>query len=328
MDEYLDFEQPIVYSTLSNMCEKQQVPHALIFYGGKSTSKLEMALHLVKLLYSKELNIPLDDEILNKRVDDHSLTNLFIIEPVGTTIKKAQISEIILEASKSSLEDGPKIFIFKEADKLNDSSSNSLLKFIEEPEDDIYIILLVDNLESMLQTIKSRCAIISFKPLSKDAVKDRLKDEIDEDTLSILSEYTTRIDEIKKINEDDELLRLISLVQELFLEDVENKGSTVLYMKDYYNLLDRDLKKEEFFLSLFVLYLMDILNYKMLQKEEFTFISCKDRIKQLSQYVDKDRLSFIIKEALEIKKRLSSSINFRVNIDLLMLDTELSFRSN
>ncbi len=171
MDEYLDLEQPIVYQALSNMCEKLQVPHALIFYGDKSTSKLEMALHLVKLIYSKELNIRVDDEILNKRVDDNSLTNLFIIEPVGSAIKKAQISEIILEASKSSLEDGPKFFIFKDADRLNDSSSNSLLKFIEEPENDIYIILLVDNPESMLQTIKSRCAILSFKPLSKDVVK-------------------------------------------------------------------------------------------------------------------------------------------------------------
>ena len=158
----LEAEQPLVYQTINNMIDRRQLPHALIFYGDKSTSKKEMAMYLTKYQYAKLFNEDIETSHHSRRIDDHSFTNLIIIEPTKGTIKKDQILSIIDEANKSSLEEGPKVFIFNEADTLNQSSANSLLKFIEEPLDDIYIIFLVNNLNSMLPTIKSRCTVFSF----------------------------------------------------------------------------------------------------------------------------------------------------------------------
>ena len=53
--------------------------------------------------------------------------------------------------------------IIKETEKLNASSANTILKFLEEPEDGIIAILLTDNRYHVLDTILSRCQILSLK---------------------------------------------------------------------------------------------------------------------------------------------------------------------
>ena len=327
MNNLLEAEQPLVYKTIVNMCERGQTPHALIFYGDKSTSKMKMAKFLTKYLYSKALNIAIDDPIMSKRIDDNSHTNVIVVDPEGSLIRKSQIESIIMEASKSSLEDGPKVFIFNNADKLNQSSANSLLKFIEEPLDDVYIIFLVDNLETMLKTIKSRCALLMFKPLNKKVVKEKLQDQFveNETLLNVLSEYTQNIDDIISIKDNKEMVRIVDLVSELFSEEFEGKGSMVLYLKDSSVELDK-IDKQSFFLSVYTYYLFDIMNYLILGTSDFIFSDQENRIKELSTMTSVDKLTFLIKEALEIEKRLKSNINIRANLDLLLLDTELNIK--
>ena len=52
---------------------------------------------------------------------------------------------------------------YKEADKLNMSSANTILKFLEEPEDDIVAILVANNRYAVIETILSRCQVLSLK---------------------------------------------------------------------------------------------------------------------------------------------------------------------
>ena len=51
MNNNLELEQPQIYKTIGNMIERAQLPHALIFCGDKSVSKLDMAISLTKRLY-------------------------------------------------------------------------------------------------------------------------------------------------------------------------------------------------------------------------------------------------------------------------------------
>lgn len=320
----LEAEQPLVYSTIMNMVERRQLPHALLFYGDKSTCKKGMAIYLAEYLYAKFYNTTVDESPVTHRIEDGSFTNVFFIEPNGTTIRKEQISSIIDEASKSSLEDGPKIFIFNNADSLNQSSANSLLKFIEEPLDEIYIIFLVDNLNTILSTIKSRCSLLSFRPLNREFLKERLDLLGIEDYVSnVLMEYTQNEEEIVTISKDEGMMKVFDLIPSIFNEPFENGGSMVLYFKEYADLLDND-DKGDFFLSLYIYYLEDILNNCAFGREDFIFKNEKARIKVLSNLTTKEVVSDLIKETMEIKTRIKYHINFRLNIDSLLLDTEIS----
>ena len=319
----LEAEQPLVYQTINNMIDRRQLPHALIFYGDKSTSKKEMAMYLTKYLYAKLFNEDIETSHHSRRIDDNCFTNLIIVEPTKGTIKKDQILSIIDEASKSSLEDGPKVFIFNDADTLNQSSANSLLKFIEEPLDDIYIIFLVNNLNMMLSTIKSRCALLSFRPLNREFLKEKLDLEgIDPNIMSVITEYTQDFDEIKRIVNDESYVDAYDLVSELFNEPVEKGGSMILYLNE--SMAKINDSNTEFFISLFIYYLNDMLKVSVFNNDEIIWKGERARIKALSNIIDKDALVTIIKDALDIKNRLKYHINFKLNMDKILLDLSLA----
>ena len=68
------------------------------------------------------------------------------------------------------------------------------------------------------------------------------------------------------------------------------------------------------------------MNYLIIGTIDFIFSDQENRIKELSTMTSVDKLTFLIKEALEIEKRLKSNINIRANLDLLLLDTELNIK--
>lgn len=115
---------------------------------------------LCNLIYDDLLNSK--DKTINL-IDSNNYPDLKIIEPIGTSIRKNQLIELQKDYSNKSLLNGKRIYIIKYADKLNVSSANTMLKFLEEPEDNIIAILLTDNRYKLLETIASRCQILSIK---------------------------------------------------------------------------------------------------------------------------------------------------------------------
>ena len=69
-----------------------------------------------------------------------------------------------------------KVFVVSEAEKLNASSQNALLKVLEEPPAYCCIILLCTRLERLLPTTKSRCQTIRFGPVDEDRIIEKLKE--------------------------------------------------------------------------------------------------------------------------------------------------------
>lgn len=85
--------------------------------------------------------------------------NIKIIESENENIKKEQISNLMADFNKKSMNERPLIYVIKNADKMNKHAANSILKFLEEPEENIIAILTTENTELVIDTIKSRCRI-------------------------------------------------------------------------------------------------------------------------------------------------------------------------
>ena len=68
-----------------------------------------------------------------------------------------------------------KVFVISEAEKLNASSQNALLKVLEEPPTYCCIILVCTRLERLLPTTRSRCQIIRFGPIDEGRIIERLQ---------------------------------------------------------------------------------------------------------------------------------------------------------
>ena len=101
-----------------------------------------------------------------KLVDNKNYPDLKYIEPDGNWIKKSQILDLKDEYNNKSLMDNKRIYVIKDAEKMNLVSANTILKFLEEPEDNIIAILVTNNRYNVIDTIVSRCQFLSFKDCS------------------------------------------------------------------------------------------------------------------------------------------------------------------
>lgn len=96
-------------------------------------------------------------------IDSHNYPDIKVIDPDGNWIKKTQLLNLQKEYNNKSLLDNKRIYIINHAECLNASSANTILKFLEEPEDDIIAFLITDNRYHIIDTILSRCQVLTLK---------------------------------------------------------------------------------------------------------------------------------------------------------------------
>ena len=89
-------------------------------------------------------------------------------------IRVDDAAEILKSLALKSLEGGYKIMIIWMADKMNIAASNKLLKLLEEPTDRTVFILISENEEDIIQTIRSRCQVLHFNGLPESVITQAL----------------------------------------------------------------------------------------------------------------------------------------------------------
>lgn len=131
-------------------------------------SSYKLIINFVKLILCKSIDIKVD--MLNCKkcnicslIDAGSYPDFKVIEADGSEIKKSQLLNVISEFSKKALMGNYCIYLIKDADRMNLSASNTLLKFLEEPGDNIIAILVTKNRYNIIDTVVSRCQLLSIK---------------------------------------------------------------------------------------------------------------------------------------------------------------------
>lgn len=85
-----------------------------------------------------------------------------------------EAQDIVKKLSLKSYEGGFKVMIIWMADKMNNAASNKLLKLIEEPPQKTIFLLIAENEDQIIDTIKSRCQVLRFPPLAAEALENAL----------------------------------------------------------------------------------------------------------------------------------------------------------
>jgi DNA polymerase III subunit delta' len=97
------------------------------------------------------------------------------IVPEGPLIPVDVIREVVMpEAARSPFEGHTKVFIIEEAERMNPSAQNALLKSLEEPQPDTVFILISDREDDLLETIRSRCRFVRLEPVSEKRIVELL----------------------------------------------------------------------------------------------------------------------------------------------------------
>ena len=124
-------------------------------------------------------------------------------------IRVDDATEIVKSLSLKSHEGGYKVMIIWMADKMNIAASNKLLKLLEEPTDKTVFILISENEEDIIQTIRSRCQVLQFNGLPENVITEALvsRENIDEKTAFKIAHqaqgnYNKAIHILKEDNEE------------------------------------------------------------------------------------------------------------------------------
>ena len=224
----------IIIDKLNIIITNNNITHAYLFELNNYDEDFKVILNFVKMILSNMTY----DEVINsdinyfKQIDDNKYIDLFIVEPDGNNIKKNQMIDLMTEFNDKSFLNNKRIYIIKECDKLNASSANTILKFLEEPNDNIIGILLTDNRYRVIDTVLSRCQIYSFD---------------NNDTLIGTEEYDDLFEFIfnikKKINDYDLIFNKyfvdktksidnIKYIQNILINYLDNKENDYKFIKD------------------------------------------------------------------------------------------------
>lgn len=167
-----------VFDELLNRYHENKLAHAFLL----ETNDFNRCYNDV-LLFIKKLFCPMEfssncEEECNicNLIDNNNLPSLITINPDGQYIKKDQILDMMDKFSTVPIFTKFNVYIINNAERFNSSSANSLLKFLEEPEDNIIGIFITNNKENVISTIRSRCQI--FSCYYDYSISDSLNDEV------------------------------------------------------------------------------------------------------------------------------------------------------
>ncbi len=144
---------------LQKAIEENRLPQTLLFAGPDGIGKSLFAKAVAALLLKSPRS-----------------ADLHILKPEGKSGQYAidTLREMIDKEHAAPFESPGKVFILEDAERMQPASANALLKTLEEPTPDTTFILLSNSPQEMLQTILSRCAVLTFQALTEEAIASLL----------------------------------------------------------------------------------------------------------------------------------------------------------
>ena len=250
------------------------ISHAFLLYNSNYDSLKESLFSVISKYIFKD--------VVNEESCD-----VLVVRPENSKIIKDQILDLQSKFKTKSQFHIAKTYIIDEAQMMNDYAANSLLKFLEEPEDNIYAFLITSNINSVLPTIKSRCQLI------------KVDDNVDFD--------------IKKF--DNELiLKSIDLVNK-----IENyKEDSIAYLPDIFS------KKEEKVVVMSIIKIIkyfyyDVLNYKIQNTIQY-FDEYLSTVEKIALNINEENLTRKLMVLNKNENVLKYNVNVKLFIDKLIFD--------
>ncbi|MGM7684064.1 DNA polymerase III subunit delta' [Cytobacillus sp. Hm23] len=324
----LETYQPTIIKMLTNSILKDRVAHAYIFEGGRGTGKKHVSLMLAKSMLCKHLNgsIPCQNCINCRRVDSKNHPDVHIIEPDGQSIKKSQIQDLQSEFSKTGVESSKKLYIIEHADRMTTNAANSLLKFLEEPDSDTIAILLTENIQKMLNTIISRCQVLSFQPIASIVMKDFLLDKGAPPHLAALvAQMTNNFEEATELCQDDWFAQSRMIVIQLYEMLNMNYAKALLYIQEKWLSHFNDKDKLDSSLDLLLLLLKDLLYIQLGENEYVVYTDQLEKLNQYALHISQNHIAEQMSAVLEAKSRLHTNMNPHLLMEQLVLNLQEGF---
>jgi DNA polymerase-3 subunit delta' len=308
---------------LKNSLVKNRVAHAYLLEGIRGTGKREIALLLTKSLFCESLIDGFKPcEACNNcmRINHGNHPEVHIVEPEGLSIKVDQIRNLQVEFSKKALESSKKVYLLVHADKMSVSASNSLLKFLEEPNPGTAAFLLTEQPQKILPTILSRCQILTFYPLSPQVmIKQLVENGVVPHKAPLLAQLTNSMDEALKLNVDEWFAQAQKIVVKLYEVLRKNPLEAMVTLQEGWFLHFKEKEQIQRGLDLLLLIFKDLLYIQLDKQEQIVFKQESERLRQYALQTSGRRISDQMSAILDAKRKLERNMNPQLMMEQLVL---------
>lgn len=191
---FVDYKekQNAFYNMMLTTVKNNKISHAYLIETNGVSYANDLAISLAKFFLCNN-SFSCDDCDLCRNFDINNYPDIKIIETDSKIIKKEQMIDLQKDFSVKPVYGKYLIYIIKDVNLFNRASANTILKFLEEPSDDIIAILLTDNVYNVIDTIVSRCQVLSLVP---DLEDDSFISSIDKESLNGILRFYSLIDDV------------------------------------------------------------------------------------------------------------------------------------
>lgn len=234
-----------LFAELLEIYRENKLAHAYLF----ETNNVDKCYQDIKSLIKKMIcqNSYEDSCVkceLCHQVDDNSLPSIISIEPDGKSIKKDVIENLKKAFSLKPTYTPFNIYIMKYPEKMNATAFNKMLKFLEEPEEDIIGFYISENKDNVASTIVSRCEVVKSY-YDNDANNNfSLDNETYQMVLAIKDEYFQKLEKnspdinwynctviLKKLPSQEQIVCLLKLIYNTYEQFFHESKNTITLKK-------------------------------------------------------------------------------------------------
>ncbi len=221
-----------VVETVEQFIAERRIPHAVLIEGETGTGKRTLATFLSDAAVCAENNAPCGkcrNCLLSAGKNHPDIIKVSLLED-KKNITVNQIREVRASSYVKAHMGGNKVIVIENAETMNEQAQNALLKVLEEPPKNVIFILIVQNASMMLDTIISRCVVLSLTVPKTEEAADYLK-------YNLKADYNEIIEALKSSRNN--IGRALSLLSEKDKKDdiVRDFAEALIMGKGVYELL-------------------------------------------------------------------------------------------
>ncbi|UUZ91654.1 DNA polymerase III subunit delta' [Paenibacillus sp. P25] len=312
--------QDRVKRILQNSLREDKVSHAYIFTGPSGTGRRAMAKAFAQAVYCKVLADDACGECLDCRKVEHgNHPDLYFIQPDGATIKIEQIRELQKQFAYRASASGVKMYIVQDADKMTVQAANSLLKFLEEPTSQVVAVLITDNGNALLPTIRSRAQWVPFMPLSKARMTaELLKEGHPAALVQVAVQLAAGTGAARELIQGNGFAELRNLVIQLTKESLSRLPSALLTAQQ--KLTKGELSEQlPRFLDMLILWLKDMVRLSLGHREDLVYTDQTEWMTQQAYQYRVEHWIACLEHAVETQKRLRFHANSQLALEHILM---------
>lgn len=308
---------------LRHALQSGKISHAYLFNGPSGTGRMAMAREFAKALFCTAGGVDSCGVCLECRKFEHgNQTDLTTIAPEGQSIKIDQIRELQRDFSYRNSGTKRKVYMIEQADKMTMQAANSLLKFLEEPLSPVVAILLTDNGQAVLPTIRSRTQWVPFLPMSPESMLQTLISEGSPATLARTAvQLTSGLDGARQFLQQNQFAEIRNLVIQLGKESLTRFTAAMITAQQ--QLFKSDLVEHtQLLLSLLVIWFKDLIQFQAGRQDNIVFI---DQLEWISKHAfNRSFAGWVscIEHTLEASKRMRANVTPQLAFEQLLVNLQ------